>query len=289
MNRIFLLLSFCATLLCGCKPKATADRPEGDQPLLTVSIEPLRYLVEAIAGPHYRVVTLVPGGSSPETYEPTPRQIVALTQSVAYFAVGDLGFERTWLPRLRQNAPEVTFVNTSEGIAPVPGQHHHHGGEVHGDPHVWTSPQHYAIMAAAVCQALSRLNPQQAPAFASNLQRLEQQLQHTHDSITGLLQHCSHRTFLIYHPALTCYASQYGLRQIPIEYEGKEPSAAQLAQLTRLCRDEHIRTILVQEGFDTRNAMLLAHDTDTRIASVNPLAYDWPQEMIRIAHLLAQP
>ena len=150
-------LSACLCLLTGCKPSGRTDNKDTQRPVITVSIEPLRYITERITGDGFRVETFVPKGSSPETYEPTPEQMMKLGQSLVYFTVGDLGFERTWTDRLRQMSPEVPFVRTSESIKLIEG--HHHGSsdtpENETDPHVWTSPAHMKTIAQKhLCLAL---------------------------------------------------------------------------------------------------------------------------------------
>ena len=76
-----------------------------DRPIITVSIEPLRYFVQGIVGDKFQVNTLVPAGVSPETYELTPQQVVQTSDSRAYFCVGTLGFEQARLRKLTENAP----------------------------------------------------------------------------------------------------------------------------------------------------------------------------------------
>ena len=111
------------------------------KPLITVSIEPLRYFTEAIAGPAWQVETLVPRGSSPETYDPTPRQLSRLAQSQAFLRIGYIGYELVWSDRLAENAPQVPFYNLSEGIDLIYGHHHHHhGGWGWCAPTTWFRP-----------------------------------------------------------------------------------------------------------------------------------------------------
>lgn len=53
---------------------------------------------------------------SPETYDPTPQQLIDLAQSKAYFRIGYIGFEQTWTDKLTDNAPHLQFFDMSEGI-----------------------------------------------------------------------------------------------------------------------------------------------------------------------------
>lgn len=173
----------CLCLLTGCKPSGRTDNKDTQRPVITVSIEPLRYITERIAGDGFRIETFVPKGSSPETYEPTPEQMMKLGQSLVYFTVGDLGFERTWTDRLRQMSPEVPFVRTSEGIKLIEG--HHHGSsdtpENETDPHVWTSPAHMKTIAQNICASLCKLDTAHARQFRRNLQQALADLQATED------------------------------------------------------------------------------------------------------------
>ncbi len=80
---------------------------------------------------------------------------------------------------------------------------------------------------------------------------------------------------MIYHPALSYFARDYGLHQIPIEAGGKEPSPAHLKALINTCSSENVHVIFVQPEFDRRNAELIAQQTGTRVVAINPFSYDW--------------
>ena len=196
----------CLCLLAGCKPSGRTDNKDTQRPMITVSIEPLRYITERIAGDGFRIETFVPKGSSPETYEPTPEQMMKLGQSLVYFTVGDLGFERTWTDRLRQMSPEVPFVRTSEGIKLIEG--HHHGSsdtpENETDPLVWTSPVHMKTIAQNICASLCKLGTRPAipPEPATDTGRpASYGRQHTHARRQPAPQSFSH---LSSHAHLLC-------------------------------------------------------------------------------------
>ena len=106
----FCFLLLIATLLFSCKQGGQQNKKNDDKPVITVTIEPLRYFTEAIAGDEFTVVSMVPKGSSPETYDPTPQQLVDLAQSKAYFRIGYIGFEQTWTEKLTDNAPPPAIL-----------------------------------------------------------------------------------------------------------------------------------------------------------------------------------
>ena len=280
-NLIYILIILC---LSACKPSAQSEQ----KPTITVTLEPLRYFTEAIAGDQYQVVSMVPKGSSPETYDPTPQQLVALNKSQAYFRIGHIGFEQTWMDRLASNSPQLKFFDTSEGIDLIRTAGHQHGDHYHAggvEPHVWNSANNAIILAENIYQALCELDASHQSYYKERLESLKQAIQQTDQTIRELLQKAD-RTFLIYHPALSYFARDYGLKQISIEEEGKEPSPAQLKTLIETCRKENIHVIFVQQEFDIRNAQLIADELGVTIIPINPLSYDWSTEMINVAKAL---
>ncbi|MBQ8442060.1 MAG: zinc ABC transporter substrate-binding protein [Bacteroides sp.] len=276
---ILIILVFCA---CG----NTSQKNE--KPIITVTLEPLRYFTEAIAGDYYQVVSMVPKGSSPETYDPTPQQLVNLSRSQAYLRIGYIGFEQTWMKKLEANCPDMKVFDTSQGIDLIRGEGHWHGDHFHEggvEPHVWNSTRNAYLMAENIYTALCELDAAHQADYQQRLEALKQTIRETEENVLMLLEHAD-STFLIYHPALSYFARDYGLKQISIEEGGKEPSPAQLKALIETCRKEHAHTIFVQQEFDQRNAQLIADELGVNVVSINPLSYDWAEEMIRVAKAL---
>lgn len=282
---LFLLLALLLTACGGGKQQKTEQKQT-----LTVSIEPLRYFAEAIAGEHFRIVSLVPEGSSPETYDPTPQQLVELNRSRAFLRAGYIGYELAWADKLQQNAKDVSFFNLSEGITLIheettEGEHTHAGGI---EPHTWSSIQNAYTISANICRVLCQIDPDNKEYYMTRLTRFGTSLKQLDDEILAYLNG-GEKNFLIYHPALSYFARDYGLTQISIEEGGKEPSPAQLKALINQCKEKNIRVIFVQKEFDTRNAETIAQELKVPIVSINPLSYRWKEEMLHIARSLSKP
>lgn len=254
--------------------------------MITVTVEPIRYFTEAIAGNRFAVASIVPKGSSPETYDPTPRQLIELVDSKAYLRIGYIGFERTLADRLAKNTPTQPFYDLSQGIDLIRDETH--AGLASGvEPHIWNSTVNARIIAANIRDALTDLDRSGRSVYASRCDSLCRHIAAT-DSILRVLLSSpgADSTFLIYHPALSYFARDYGLHQISIEESGKEPSPARLKELIDRCRREKVNIIFVQPEFDRRNAELIARQIDARVVAVNPLSYDWEQEMLHAAREL---
>ena len=282
MKKLIYILTLFILSACG----NTTQKSE--KPILTVTLEPLRYFAEAIAGDNYEVVSMVPKGSSPESYDPTPQQLVNLSKSQAYFRIGYIGFEQAWMKKLEANCPDMKVYNTSKGIDLLRDKGHWHGDHFHEggvEPHVWNSTQNALIIADNIYQALCELDSTHQEDYQKRLDVLKQTIRQTDANVRTLIENAD-STFLIYHPALSYFARDYGLKQVSIEEGGKEPSPAQLKALIETCRNENVHTIFVQQEFDQRNAQLIANELGVNIVSINPLSYDWVKEMIRIAEAL---
>lgn len=259
---------------------------EASTPTLFVTIEPLRFVVEEIAGENFRVQTLMPRGASPETYEPTAREMVELSSSPLLFCTGHLGFEQTSLPRMLESLPSVSVVSLSEGISPLYESDERRSLSQSIDPHTWMSTDNLRAMASHACEALCRMDSLHAPFYESRLRRFYTRMDSLDVRIVELLQPVQNRTFLIFHPALGYMARQFGLKQLALEHDGKEPSPARMEELARLCRAEKVRVVFISQEHAGGSAHQLARELSLPVEAINPLAYDTPQELLHIAEIL---
>ncbi|MDL2221420.1 zinc ABC transporter substrate-binding protein [Parabacteroides sp. OttesenSCG-928-N08] len=283
---IFLL----SLLLYGCSGGQSKEN------VISITIEPQRYFIEKIAGERFQVNCIVPAGQSPETYDPTPKQMMQIGKSRAYLQIGEIGFEQAWMENIKQNNPQVSFFDLSQGFsfleneahdhAECNGDHHHHH---HGtlDPHIWSSIEGARTIAWNTLLALSTIDKEHAAEYWKNFEQLSDEINRLEQEIIALLQPLTHRAFIIYHPALTYFADEFNLRQLCIEMDGKEPSPSQLKELIDVAREHEVKVVFIQQEFDKKNAELIAQETHCRTIPINPLAYEWDKEMIRIAKSLA--
>ena len=237
---------------------------------------------------------MVPAGQSPETYDPTPQQMVQVGKSQGYLRIGSIGFEQAWMDNIRNNNPGLKVFDLSEGIDLLKSpeeeeehdhHHHHHPGGV--DPHTWSSISGAKVIAKNTLDAFVSLDPENKEYYQANYEQLTKEIGETEKTVSGLLHSLDNKTFIIYHPALTYLANEYGLTQLCIEMDGKEPSPAQLKELVETAREHNAKVVFIQREFDQKNAELIAKETGCRLIPINPLDYDWSKAMIHIAKSLA--
>ncbi|MGI6047017.1 MAG: metal ABC transporter solute-binding protein, Zn/Mn family [Petrimonas sp.] len=290
MKKYIFALSLSSLLLaCNSNREKTVN-------VLTVTIEPQRYFLEQIVGDKFQINTLVPPGSSPETYEPSPSAMIKLRNSKAYFKVGFLGYENVWTGKLSENNPNLKIVDCSTGIEPVYGGHGHHDhshGDVEhehadaADPHVWSSANNAVLFSQNMLNAMMDMDAENADFYRVNFEKLKLKITETDSVLTNLLRDIPSRSFIVYHPALAYFARDYDLKQYSIEFEGKNPSPAQMKELVDLAKAENIKTVFIQQEFDVKNTEVIAKEIGAKSYTINPLAYEWNEELIRIAQILA--
>ena len=122
-----LISALFVLILMACGDKRTDER------IVSVTIEPQRYFAEKIAGDKFKINCVVPAGQSPETYDPTPQQMVQVGKSQGYLRIGSIGFEQAWMDNIRNNNPGLKVFDLSEGIDLLKSpeeeeehDHHHH-------------------------------------------------------------------------------------------------------------------------------------------------------------------
>ena len=223
-------------------------------------------------------------------------QIESHARGIYGGCIGYIGFEQTWTDKLTDNAPHLQFFDMSQGVDLIYDNthvHHHAANEkehqhaIGVEPHIWNSAVNAQIIAGNILSALRNIDKGNEDFYLERYNTLCRKIEHTDSLIRQTLATPgADHAFMIYHPALSYFARDYGLHQIPIEAGGKEPSPAHLKALIDTCSSENVHVIFVQPEFDRRNAELIAQQTGTRVVDINPLSYDWETEMLNIAQAL---
>lgn len=280
MRRIAIFIA-SVILIVGCNSSTKGNTEK----TIFVTITPLKSLVEAVTCGDFDVEVLVPEGASPETYEPTARQLTALNSARRVFAIGLIDFEQS----LISNLDSGSIVDLSTGIDPMEGScSHGHKHHSHGiDPHTWTSPRALKTMVRTIERAIMADYPDSAKyseAADELVARIEALDSHCEERIAG----SGVEAILIYHPAYTYYARDYGIRQIAIEHDGKEPSPRQLTSIISTARENGIRTILIQPQYSPDKVRAIAEECDAEVVVTNPLAEDILAEIERVTDVICR-
>ncbi len=290
-----------------------------EKPTVFVSILPQKYFVEQIAGDTINVEVMVQPGASPATYEPKASQMKKLAGSLAYYAVG-VPFEKAWLEKIAAINPKMAIIHTDDGIDKLAMEEHHHAAAEHDvhhheaneeqhaghdhkhenhsethhheethhqhdglDPHVWLAPSLVKHQTTLIAQSLIGFLPEQTPFFQENLNIFHKKLDGLDSELRLILKDMAGKEFMVFHPSWGYFANEYGLRQVAIEIEGKDPKPAQLAGLIENAKKHDIVVIFVQPQFSQKSARVIAAEIKGEVISIDPLAEDWFANMHTVA------
>lgn len=275
------ILAVISVVGCGSADKNSEDKT------IYVTIAPLKSIVEDITCNDFEIKVLVPNGASPETFEPTAKQIAELNDAQLVFATCLIDFERGLTDRLDNRS---SIVDLSRGIEILAGScsHTHHNGHKHGiDPHIWTSPRALKQIATNAYAAVAQQYPDSTKyrdAYATLLSRLD-----SLDSyVSRRLAEAGTTAFMIYHPAYTYYANDYRLQQIAVEHEGKEPTPKQLASLVDIAKRNGIKHILYQPQYSRDKVSGIAAETGAQAVMIDPLCDDIIQGIKDLTDLITE-
>lgn len=271
----------CALLIVGCTTKSDSDKKT-----IFVTITPMQSIIEEITTGDFDIEVIVPKGASPETFEPTPKQVTSFSDAEFIFSTGLIDFEQSLVERIDDDA-EV--VNLSNGIELIAGScsHGNHKHKHGVDPHIWTSPRALRTMVTNAHKAIMAHYPDSVKYTEATGRLLER--------IDALDTYCATRikaegveAMMIYHPAYTYYARDYGIEQIAIEHDGKEPSLRQTTALIEKAKEHGVKAILRQPQYSEDKVRAIANDASAEIITTDPLAEDILGEIERVTEIICR-
>ncbi len=253
---------------------------------VAVSILPQRYFVEKIGGNLVKTEVMVPPGATPEGYEPKPRQMSALSRSRIYFACG-VPFEKVWLSKMASASPGIVVIHTEKDIkkrAIEAHSDHGHSDEDTDDPHLWLSPPLVMLQSRAIFEALAAADPQNRASYETNYKNFISELVELDLYLSRLFATVRKPGFfMVFHPAWGYFADAYGLQQVPVEVEGKEPKARELDTFIKRARELGVKVIFVQPQYSPRTAQTVADATGGKLVEADDLAPDWDKNLRQVA------
>lgn len=269
-------------VLGGCSYAASDQKP-----VVSVSVEPQRFILEKLAGNRVKINVLLPKGADPESFDPSMSAMRDLEQSNLYLPIGSFPFEEVLRSRISRSNPDLHIV-MPEGITVLGGHQcaHHHDHESDGhhshsddcrhneghhgsaDPHVWTSVANLRAMATQMHRLLITIDPAGRAEYDSRYSDVCVELDSLDAHLTRTLATLRGQSFLIWHPSLSYFANDYGLTQIAVQADGKEPTPAQLAGMITDAAHGDAPLLIVNET-EHNPQLMNALNADLRLPQIN--------------------
>ncbi len=285
-----------AVILIACLSSGCVDPESGEEDgrmPVAVTILPMKEIASAIGGDRIAVTVVVPPGTEPHTFEPTPGQIASIAQSRIFFRVGEglLPFEDRLVSRLSSQNPDLLIVDLSEGIDLIEGdagyehKENHHSTEA-ADPHIWLSPKNGALMAGTIARTLIAIDPEGEAIYQENLDEYQKRTASVDAEVRQILGTLPSRRFIITHDAWGYFAHEYDLEQVAVHIGGKEPTAREIQEVIRIAREDEIKIVCIEPQFPERSARVIAAEINGDVVVIDPLPEAYLENFIRVAEAL---
>ena len=261
---------------------------KNSKPVILVTIPPYAYLVNEIAGDLVATEILVPAGANPHIYEPTPKQVEQFARAQIWFRLGDPAEEKI-LPFLRER--NVQDVDLTKGMKLLSSDEHQcHEGHTHEskDRHVWLDPILTMVQAHSILDNLSAVFPEHKEEFQNNYEQLIQKLEQLDEELAQRLMPYQNSYLLLSHPALGYFCARYGLHQISVECDGKDPRPQQAAQIVYDAAEKDVKMVLIEPQYNNKGATLIAEKLELPIYQIDPYAEDYCEMMRHLTQLIVQ-
>jgi zinc transport system substrate-binding protein len=255
---------------------ACSQTPKGEnKPLILVPIAPYAYFVDKICGDAVEVICAVPAGTDPHVYEPTHRDVEKMGRTGLWIRIGEPLEEK-----IRSVVPQEAITLVLDEGAIHPSGHHH--DEI--DRHFWMSPVIARHQVEKIATALEEMVPEKAADFRVRHAALAQELEALDGELREALIPMKGKAVFVAHPALGHYCDIYGLVQLSLEAEGKEPRPEHLAHLFEELAHADLAAVFTQPQHPSKGALLVAERLGRPAHEIDPYAYDYVSMMRQITH-----
>ncbi len=234
-------------------------------PTVIVTVPPQKGLLERIAGDSVKTAILVPPGASPHSFEPTPKELLSLTSGKVWFRIGEPFEEKA----IRMLAKTCHIVDMRKDLSLLHSSCSCHRGE---DLHYWLSPKLLQLQAESMATTLCEAFPENSALYRANLEKVQEELTLLDSRIRELLKGKEGRYFVVAHAAYGYFCQEYGLIQLSIEENGKEPTPKALVNLIEKAKNTPI--VFAIEPYSPKGITLIAKEIGAEVNTINPYAED---------------
>jgi zinc transport system substrate-binding protein len=284
MRNFILLLLIITIALSGC----ISQTENTAQVRAATTITPLGEFVAAVGGERVNVSVLVPPGAEPHTYEPSPSQIRQVADADIYFKNG-VGLE-SWMDNIIGVNPQMLVVDTSRNVSLIADEEGAANTEGIGamDMHIWLSPRRAMIQVQNICDGLIAVDPDGKDYYINNRDDYIAKLKELDAYLNSTFARTEKKKFVVLHPAWIYFASDYGLEQIAIEVEEKEPGPRYLAEVVDTARANNITTVFVEPQYNPKLAEVIAKEIGGNVVPIDGLAPNYIDNLKSVGDKIAE-
>ncbi|TCS83101.1 metal ABC transporter substrate-binding protein [Tepidibacillus fermentans] len=278
MKKSGILLSILILTLivfAGCATNnGTQKGKDADKVQVYTSFYVLADFAKKIGGDYVEVTNMIPAGTEPHDFEPTPKQIAQL-QKADLFVYNGTGFDQWAKKIVENNQGKMTVVNSTEGIRLLTlneeEKNHKNGGGA--DPHVWLNPMNAMIQAEKIKDGLIKVDPSHKDTYTKNYEQLRESFIQLDKTYQYKLKDAKAREIFVSHAAFGYLADRYQLKQVAIAglTPSDEPSPKELAEIVNEGKKMNIKYILFEPLVESKYATTIMNEIGAKPLTLNPI------------------
>jgi zinc transport system substrate-binding protein len=294
MKKLFVILMILiiTTTSVSCTNGTVDQSGEENKINIIVSIEPQKTFVEKVVGELGKVTTVIPRGYSPANYQPSPKEIEDISNGDIYFSIGVESEKSFILPKLKDLNSDIKLIDLQNEVSKyheslyigeneeVHDDHGHEEGEI--DPHIWLSPKRVIKIVEIIRDQMIDMDEIHEPHYRENAEKYIEELETLDKEIEESLKGLENKSFIIYHPAFSYFAEDYGLNMITIEEDGKEATAKRIQAVVDFAKSNNVKVVFYQDEFDSSQAKIIAEEIKGEVVEVTPLSENYIENMREI-------
>lgn len=277
---IFLLSGiFVFSLLTACSSQENPNSADGKLTVCT-SFYTMQDFTEKIGGDKIDVISLVPTGTEPHDWEPTPTDIRKLEEADV-FVYNGADMEH-WVESVLSSLQNenLVVVEASQGISLLEGTHTHEEEEEHEDhaetsydPHVWLNPLNAKQEMKTIAAALAQADAENKDYYEDNYEKYAVQLDTLDAKFSSTLTLLPNKDIIVAHEAFAYLCDAYDLNQIGIDglSPDSEPDAARMAEIIEFAKEHQVKVIFFEELVSPKVAESIAREVNATTDVLNPL------------------
>ena len=258
--------------MSGCSQQNT--KKKNDKIKIVTTFYPMYDFAKNIVGSNGDVELLIPAGTEPHDYEPSPKDMANIEEADVFVYNSDA--METWVPKLKQSVDNqnLKIVKASQGIQLIKGSAEENDGKASPvDPHVWLDPVLAKKEVENIKNGIIAADPTHKSEYEKNAAQYEAKLTDLDQLYKNTLKNAKSRVFVTQHAAFAYLANQYHLTQVPIAglSPDQEPSPSQLGDLQKYVKEHNIKTIYFEEIASPKVAKTLADATGAKTVQLSPI------------------
>lgn len=238
---------------------------------VTVSVPPIKCIVENIGQERVAASVVVPGGTSPHSYEPKGKQTVALADTEMFVCVGE-SFEERLLTHLSAVNPKMVIVDLRKCVDLLYSSCECHHYDI--DPHLWLSPKQTKNIAIYVYQCLCEHDPEGIERYNENFSLFMEKIEDVNNLAENSFASIPSRSFVTAHAAFGYLCRDYNLTQLSLENNGKSATPKTLVALVERAKNDKVRVVLAQPQYNSKGAIAIANDLNAKLFFIDPYRED---------------